>query len=69
MFDTLITLLKQYPFIVGAITTPLCLYVISSLLAPTFDYKGKHVMVTGGSSGIGLEVNELVNKPFNHEVM
>lgn len=32
------------------------LLTISTFLTPTFNYKGKHVLITGGSSGIGLEV-------------
>ena len=33
----------------------LSIIAISSLTTPKFDYNGKHVIVTGGSSGIGLE--------------
>lgn len=49
-------LLTQHPFVCSAIAVPLCLYAILSFLAPSFNYKGKHVMITGGSSGIGFEV-------------
>ena len=31
------------------------LYGLSRVLAPSFNYKGAHVLITGGSSGIGLE--------------
>jgi hypothetical protein len=57
MSDLVTSLLTEHPLVVGALVFPFILYVFSSLLAPTFDYKNKHVMITGGSSGIGLEVN------------
>jgi 3-dehydrosphinganine reductase len=40
----------------AAVVFFLALVVISTLRTPTFDYNNKHVLVTGGSSGIGLEV-------------
>ena len=33
----------------------LLIFVLSRVLAPRFSYEGCHVLVTGGSSGIGLE--------------
>ena len=32
------------------------IFLLNALLSPSFSYKGKHVLITGGSSGIGLEV-------------
>jgi len=58
MSQLVTSLLTYHPLLLGALAVPVCLFVISSLLAPSFDYKDKHVMITGGSSGIGLEVNE-----------
>ena len=41
---------------VGILAAPIfIIYVASTFLTPSFNYKGKHVLVTGGSSGIGLE--------------
>jgi hypothetical protein len=48
----------NHPIVVGIIGLILGLYVVSVALAPSFNYEGKHVMITGGSSGIGLEVSE-----------
>lgn len=31
------------------------LFMLSRVLAPDFNYTGCHVLITGGSSGIGLE--------------
>lgn len=56
MSDFVTNLLTQHPLVVGALAVPVGLFVLSSLLAPSFNYKDKHVMITGGSSGIGLEV-------------
>jgi NADPH:quinone reductase-like Zn-dependent oxidoreductase len=36
--------------------------VISYFLTPSFDYNNKHVIVTGGSSGIGLECAKIYAK-------
>ena len=30
--------------------------LVDFFVSPSYSYKGKHVLVTGGSSGIGLEV-------------
>jgi NADPH:quinone reductase-like Zn-dependent oxidoreductase len=35
---------------------PAVLYIFSYLTSPLFVYRGAHVLVTGGSSGIGLEL-------------
>jgi 3-dehydrosphinganine reductase len=44
--------------------------VLSTLFQRTFNYKGKHVLVTGGSSGIGLEVaREYLKKGANVSIM
>jgi hypothetical protein len=32
------------------------IYCISQILQPTISYEGKHVVITGGSFGIGLDV-------------
>lgn len=48
---------------VGIYTTGILLTVaISSIFTATFDYDNKHVIVTGGSSGIGLECAKLYAK-------
>lgn len=41
---------------IGVLGLVVSLFVLNALFTPTFNYKGKHVLVTGGSSGIGLEV-------------
>lgn len=55
MSDLVKDFLASHPHVVGAFAVPLIMYVVSVILAPSFDYENKHVMVTGGSSGIGLE--------------
>ncbi len=40
----------------GGVGFLLASFIISWLLTPKFDPKGKHVLITGGSSGIGLAV-------------
>lgn len=50
----------KHPLLLGSLAVPVILFILSSLLAPTFNYKGKHVMITGGSSGIGLEVKKVM---------
>ena len=44
----------SYVFI-SSVTVLLLIVALSALRTPSFDYRGKHVLVTGGSSGIGLE--------------
>lgn len=52
--------MENWYFIVGAVGGILLLlfiiYLISVLISPTVNYVGKHVLITGGSQGIGLEV-------------
>ena len=38
-----------------AIAVPLLIYIYSVATAPGVDYRGKHVLITGGSQGIGFE--------------
>ena len=45
----------QIDLLLGAAAGILSVLIISSLTTSTFDYDKKHVIVTGGSSGIGLE--------------
>ncbi len=40
----------------GCCGVVLFLYCISLITSPKFTYRNKHVLVTGGSSGIGLEL-------------
>ena len=49
--------LISYPvdLLLGAAAGFLSLIIISTLTTSSFDYDNKHVIVTGGSSGIGLE--------------
>ena len=35
----------------------LLMFILNLLFSPSFDYKDKHVVITGGSSGIGLAVS------------
>ena len=64
MSEVLTNLVMEHPLVIGALALPVCMFLMSSLLAPSFDYKGKHVMITGGSSGIGLEVSVCVCQLF-----
>lgn len=57
---------------VGAVIAAVFVAVFlgSVLFRRKFDYKGKHVLVTGGSSGIGLEVaREYIRKGANVSIM
>ena len=38
------------------------IYLVSRILERSFDYRDKHVIVTGGSSGIGLELARIYLK-------
>lgn len=42
---------------IGVLAVLVVLLVLNAVFTPSFQYKGKHVMITGGSSGIGLEVS------------
>ena len=55
----------------GAIAVPAILLVLlSNLFAKKFDYKNKHVLITGGSSGIGLEAaREYLKQGANVSIM
>ena len=33
----------------------LAIYIVSTVQSPCVDYKGRHVLITGGSQGIGFE--------------
>lgn len=39
------------------VSTIIILYIARPLYSANFDYQGKHIVVTGGSSGIGLDGN------------
>ena len=53
--------------VVGLITIIL---ILLTTFARKFDYKGKHVLITGGSSGIGLEVaREYLERGANVTIM
>ena len=59
-------------YAVGAalVAVPVILCLGSLLFKRKFDYRGKHVLVTGGSSGIGLEVaREYLRKGANVSIM
>jgi 3-dehydrosphinganine reductase len=56
--------------ILGLVGLCSVLPLLPVLLARKFDYKNKHVLVTGGSSGIGLEVaREYLKKGANVSIM
>lgn len=42
--------------IAGGCVSFVSLYFLSKLLQPSMSYEGKHVLVTGGSAGIGLDI-------------
>lgn len=59
-------------YAIGAvvIAVPVLFLLGSMLFKRKFDYRGKHVLVTGGSSGIGLEVaREYVRQGANVSIM
>jgi hypothetical protein len=45
-----------WEFLAGFGTLTLSIFIYSKLTTPRINYHGKHVIVTGGSSGIGLDV-------------
>lgn len=62
MIDHLAITAKKDPRVVfalaalGVLAFWFTIYCYASLTSPSYTYKGKHVLVTGGSSGIGLEL-------------
>jgi NADPH:quinone reductase-like Zn-dependent oxidoreductase len=51
---------------VGFGTISLTLFLFSRLSTPSINYVGAHVIVTGGSSGIGFEIAK--GSPFSPTV-
>jgi hypothetical protein len=43
-------------FLIGFGTISISIFLYSKLTLPRVNYNGKHVIVTGGSSGIGFDV-------------
>jgi NADPH:quinone reductase-like Zn-dependent oxidoreductase len=54
--------------VVGFGTISLTLFLWSRVTAPKLNYLGAHVLVTGGSSGIGFEIAKGLpgNEDFTH---